>query len=231
MRSLTRQCADILFQLPLFRELAQGEVLQLASMARLVHLESRQVIYARGDVCDGFYVVVYGRVKLSLISPRGTEKPLEIIEPGGCFGEVTMFLERTHLLTAVTLDDSLLTYVPRSALTRMIESDSRFALRLLASLSMRVGHAVDDIEAFSLQPPAARLVTYLLRLLPPDAPTPARIELTIRKNLVAAQLNLAPETLSRYFRELKERGLISLEGREVLVHDIERLSEFLSQLN
>lgn len=34
---------------------------------------------------------------------------------------------------------------------------------------------VDDIESFSLQPPAARVITYLMRLLPPDCVAPTRL--------------------------------------------------------
>lgn len=231
MPSPTQHRVTLLAQLALFRELSRADIDKLAAQVHLVHAQRKDVLYTKGDPCEGFYVVVYGRVKLSLVSARGHDKPLELIEPGGCFGEVTMFLERPHTLTAMALDDALLVYVPRSALLQMIEQDSRYALRLLASLSMRARHVVEDIEAFSLQPPAARVVTYLLRLLPPNAATCAKIELAIQKNLVAAQLNLAPETLSRYFRELSELGLISLEGRTIVVHDVDRLGEYMASLH
>ncbi len=174
-------------------------------------------------------MLVSGKVKLSLMSAQGIDKPLDIVAPGGSFGDITMLLERPYYLTAQALEDSLLLYLPRNAIVQLIERDSRFAMRMLASLSMRMRNVVDDIESFSLQPPAARLVTYLLRLLPPGSMTPAKIELSIHKNVVAAQLNLTPETLSRYFRELTDRGLVSLEGRSIMVHDIDRLGDYVTE--
>lgn len=132
-------------------------------------------------------MLVSGKVKLSLVSSQGIDKPLDFVAPGGSFGDITMLLERPYYLTAQALEDSLLLYPPRNAIVQLIENDSRFAMRMLASLSMRMRNVVDDIESFSLQPPAARLVTYLLRLLPPGSMTPAKIELSIHKNVVAAQ--------------------------------------------
>lgn len=226
----TRRLAQLLRALPLFRQVSAAEIDLLAGLVRPVHAQRKQVLYSKGESCDGFYAVVFGKVKLTLVSTRGLEKPLEIVGPGGTLGDVTMFLDRPFYLSATVLEDSLLIFVPRRAVLGMIERDASFALRMLASLSTRMRNVVDDIESFALQPPAARLVTYLMRMLPEGSCAPVKIDLDIRKNLVAAQLNLAPETLSRYFRELSDRGLISLEGRTVIVHDIDRLGDFVASL-
>ena len=224
----TQRYLEILRNLPLFQEVRQADLEALAPSVRTVHAERRKVLFKRGDPCEGFHMLVSGKVKLSLVSSQGVDKPLDFVTSGGSFGDITMLLERPYYLTAQALEDSLLLYLPRNAIVRLIESDSRFAMRMLASLSMRMRNVVDDIECFSLQPPAARLVTYLLRLLPPGSMTPAKIELSMHKNVVAAQLNLTPETLSRYFRELADRGLLSLEGRTIVVNDIDRLGEYLA---
>lgn len=224
----TQRYLEILRNLPLFQEVRQADLEALAPSVRTVHAERRKVLFKRGDPCEGFHMLVSGKVKLSLVSSQGVDKPLDIVTAGGSFGDITMLLERPYYLTAQALEDSLLLYLPRNAIVRLIESDSRFAMRMLASLSMRMRNVVDDIECFSLQPPAARLVTYLLRLLPPGSMTPAKIELSMHKNVVAAQLNLTPETLSRHFRELADRGLLSLEGRTIVVNDIDRLGEYVA---
>lgn len=228
MSSPTRRTLQLLRNVPLLQEARQADLETLATSVRLVHAVRKDVIFKRGDMCNGFHLVVYGRIKLSLVTSQGADKPLQIIETGSCLGDIPMFLERPSRLTAQAVEDSLLAYVPREAIQHLIEHDSRFAMRMLASLSMRMRNVVDDIEAFSMQPPAARLVTYLMRMLPPGSMTRAKIKLTLNKNVVAAQLNLTPETLSRYFRELTDRGLVTLDGRTVLVHDIDQLGEYLA---
>jgi len=226
-----RRTIQLLSVTPLFAQTQVCEVERLAAVTRMVHVERKKLIFSPGDECKGFYIVVYGRVKLALTSTAHSEKPLQFVGPGGSFGDITMFLERPFYLTAQALEDSLLAFVPRQGILDLITHDPRFAMRMLASLSLRLRNMVDDIESFSLQPPAARVITYLMRLLPPDCVAPAKIELTINKNVVAAHLNLTPETLSRCFRELTVRGLVTLEGKTVLVHDIDQLGTYMAGLN
>ena len=229
MPSNLQRYLQILRDLPLFQEARLTDLQTLATSVRTVHAPRKHILFKRGDPCEGFHLVVQGRLKLSLVSPAGVDKPLQFIDPGDCIGDITMFLERPYYLTAQALEDCLLMFVPREAIIKMIELDSQFAMRMLASLSMRMRNVVDDIESFSLQPPAARLVTYLMRLLPPGSMSSAKVTLTMNKNMVAAHLNLTPETLSRYFRELTDFGLVTLEGRNVLVHDIDRLGDYLAK--
>lgn len=209
---------------PLFRETKPANLETLATRCTMVRAPRKTVLFRAGDPCHGFHFVAYGRVKLYLQTPRSVEKPIQIIEPGGSVGDINMFLERPYFLSAVTLEDCLLVYIPRDAILELIEHESRVALRMLGSLSLRMRNIVDDIESFFLQPPATRLATYLSRLLPANGAAPARIELKLSKNVVAAQLNLQPETLSRHFRELVEHNIISLHNRTIIVHDIDRLA-------
>lgn len=223
------RCKQVLRGLPLFRAAQEADLDALVGLSQLVSLERRAILFERGDPCEGFHVLAYGRIKLSLVSELGVEKPLQVVESGDSVGDITMFLERPYYLTAEALEDCLLVYISRDAIMRLIERDSRFAMRMLASLSLRMHMVVDNLESFLLQPPAARLAIYLLRQVPAGGGSgAARIELTIKKGVVAAQLNLTPETLSRHFKELSEGGLISLENRSVLIHDVERLDEYVA---
>ncbi len=218
---------QMLSRVPLFDQASVAELESLSRSVRRVYVSRKRFIYRRGDPCDGFNILVYGRVKMSLVSWKGVDKPIQLVGPGETFGDITMFNGQPYFLNVQALEDSLHLHVPREAIVRLIEHDSRFALRMLGSLAVRVRSLVGDIEAFSLQPPAARLVSYLMQLLPANCLRTARVELTMSKNMVAAHLNLRPETLSRYFKELTDVGLVTIEGRSVLVHDVDRLGTFL----
>lgn len=228
-RSDADSIARMLSRIPLFDQASEAELDALARSVRRVHVARKRFIHRRGDACDGFNVLVYGRVKMSLVSWKGVDKPIQLVAPGETFGDITMFNGQPYFLNVQALEDSLYLHVPREAIVKLIEHDSRFALRMLGSLAVRVRSLVGDIEAFSLQPPAARLVSYLMQLLPADCLRTARVELSMSKNMVAAHLNLRPETLSRYFKELSDVGLVTIEGRSVLVHDVDRLGSFLRE--
>ncbi|MEF7614591.1 Crp/Fnr family transcriptional regulator [Aquincola sp. MAHUQ-54] len=213
----------LLQNLPLFQGLDDGVVATIASQADVVRVLKRDVIYRKGDACVGFYVVSYGRVRLSLFSSKGLEKPIQIAGRGNSFGEATMFQELPHYTTAIAAEDSGLVFVPQAVVVTLLQADWRLGMRMLANLSYRLHLMVDDIDDFLLQPPGARLASYLLRLSPADGGGPSSIRLELQKRLVAAQLNLTPETLSRYFREFSDAGLITLEGSHVTIHSIDGL--------
>lgn len=223
------QITQLLGSVPLFQQAEAHYLERLARTVQRIYAERKKILFKQGDACDGFHVIVYGRIKMSLVAWNGVDKPIQLMGPGECFGDITMFNEQPYFLNVQTLEDSLLLYIPRQSIIELIEHDSRFALRMLASLAVRVRGMVDDIESFSLQPPAARLVTYLMRLLPSNCMKTARIELTLNKNIVAAHLNLTPETLSRYFKELSQAGLVSVHGRTVQVHDVDALGHYLDE--
>jgi CRP-like cAMP-binding protein len=52
----------------------------------------------------------------------------------------------------------------------------------------------------------------------------------LNKNLIAATLDLAPETLSRTFRELQERDLIELDGKTITLKNLLELEKLVPTL-
>jgi CRP-like cAMP-binding protein len=223
----TELTAAILGRTRLFQNLPGSLLAKLAADARDVYLLKGGVLFRKGDSCDGFYTIVYGRFKVSIFSRFGLEKPLQIAEQGDTLGDITMFRGVDHYVTAVAIQDSKLLYTPRSTITELLSTDVDLVFRIMRNLTRRTQLIVDDIEAFSMQPPAVRLVCYLLRLAQPDAVTDVNIRLKVDKKLMAAQLNLTPETLSRYFRLLQDKELISVDGRQITIRSISDLENFV----
>jgi CRP-like cAMP-binding protein len=228
----TAQFSSLLRHLPLFAQAKESDIAALVDAASLIKVKKRQVVCKPSDPCEGFHVVVYGRVMVSLQTSSGTEKPLDVVEAGETFGDITMFLEQPYYLSATTLEDSLLAYIPRYAFLQLIERDSRFALRMLGSLSLRMRSVVENIESTSHTTPLERLAVYLLRSYPQTAHSnqPVKFDLVLNKNLIAATLDLAPETLSRSLRELQERHLISIVGKTVTLNNLTELEKLAPSL-
>jgi len=211
---------------PLFRGLDDELIAKVASEARMVRVLRRDVVYRKGELCNGFHVVSYGCIRLSLFSRKGIEKPIQVAAAGSSFGEPAMLRGVPHDTTSIAVDDSGLIFIPKEPVFELLQSNGRLGMRMLANLSHQVHQLIDDIDDFLLQPPAARLASYLLRLVPPNSLDAKNIQLTLHKHLVAAQLNLKPETLSRYFRQFCVDGLIELRGNCVTIFNVARLQEY-----
>jgi len=217
-----------LANLPLFSGLSPDEIDRLASGTTELHLPKGEIVFHKGDACVGFHVVVYGQVKLTLVTPQGQEKVVEIIGPGHSFGEALMFIGKPYIVMATTLADSLLLHVSRDVVFAGLASDPLFARKMLAGMSRRLHGLITDIEAMALKSGAQRVIGYLLRQdeSHADSGSPYRVTLPVSKAIAASRLNLTPEHFSRILHDLAEQDLIQVEGREVLILDPARLRGF-----
>lgn len=215
---------DLLSHAPIFRGISPEEVGRIAQGTREVRAARGEVLFRRGDPCEGFHIVAFGQVKLALTTPSGEEKVVEIIGPGHSFGEAVMFAERPYIVSATALADSLLLHVSKKTLFAEIERDSGLARRMLGSLSMRLHMLVKDLEAYTLHSAAQRVIGFLTRL--EDEAQAPRVTLPAQKSLVASRLNLTPEYFSRILHDLADAGLVKVEGRDIEILDPEGLRRF-----
>jgi len=214
---------QFLATLPLFADLSPDQLDLLAQATTELHLPRSRVVVDRGESCSGLHVVIYGDVKLSIVSRQGEEKVVELIGPGQSFGEAPLFMERPYLTQAETLADSMLLHISTQAIFAQIERNPGFARRLLASMSRRMHGLIADVESYTLHSGSQRIVSYLLK---DDPAQGAQVTLAARKKMIASRLSLSPEYFSRVLHDLAHRGMVGIAGRSITILDIERLRAY-----
>jgi len=218
---------EVFARLPLFAALQPQQRERLAQHTREQRISRGETLFRRGDTANGFYVVIFGQIKLVIDSPQGDEKVVEIIHQRQSFGEAVMFLNRPYPVSAVSLNDTLLLHVPKSALDASLAEDPTFARAMLAGLSARLHALVKDVEAYSIRSTTQRVIGYLLQQCPDDAEGEVTVELPTSKLLVASRLSITPETLSRIFGKLQQEHLILVQGRSVVIPDVKALQDYV----
>ncbi len=214
---------EFLSRLALFDQLEPPELEQLALATTELHPDRGDVLFRRGDACNGFYIVLYGRIKLAFSSSQGNEKVVELVGPGYSFGEAVMFANKPYIVTATALEDSMLLHVARDAILTELERTPGFALKLLAGLSRRMHGLMGDVEAYSLNSGTQRVIGYLLKKPLEDGDT---VSLHVSKMVVASRLNLTPEHFSRILHDLADQELIQVQGKHILILDADRLRHY-----
>lgn len=219
---------QILSRLPLFQELAPEQIAALETACRERRLAKGEMLFQKGDPAKGFFVVVFGQIKLAFPSSQGNEKVMQIVGPRQSFGEAIMFLNRPCPVFAEGLVDSLLLHIASGPVFELLENDPLFARRMLAGLSMRLHSLVQDVETYSLRSSAQRVVGYLLQQCPQSESGNGSFDISLptSKQVIASRLNLTPETLSRIFHDLSSNGLINVSGKQITINDVKRLREF-----
>ena len=212
----------LLAQQPLFQQLAGEALSTLAGTTREKRLPKGEMLFQRGDTPHGFFIVVYGQIKLYLPSADGHEKVIDIVGARQSFGEAVMFMDKNYPVSAAALTDTLLLAIPKAAVFALLDRDGRFARQMLAGLSMRLHALVQDVETYSLHSSTQRVIGYLLQQ-GSESDAPCRITLPVSKQVIASRLNLTPETFSRILHELSAAALIEVSGRDIMLRDPARL--------
>ena len=218
----------LLSRMPLFSALTPAQMVPITAATREKRLLKGEMLFQKGDTPKGFFVIVFGQVKLAFPSSQGNEKVVEIIGPRQSFGEAVTFMDKPYPVFAEALADTLLLHIAKDAIFKLLAEDASFSRAILAGLAMRLHSLVSDVESYSLRSSAQRVIGYLLQHCPNEGQCEGMIEVTLptSKQVIASRLNLTPETLSRIFHDLADHGLIKVHGRQITVPDLARLREY-----
>jgi len=179
----------------------------------------------RGTRVPGLLMVAYGTLKLVLRGSDGEERLIKLVSATQLFAEAAALLGKPCPYDAIALTECKLAVIPSAVVLGMMEQDARFASRFALVLAERNHELLADLESATIQRGAQRLATYLESLWAGDASLPYSVSLPVSKTLVAAQLGMKKETLSRLLRQFAVERLIAVSQREVKVLDAPRLAE------
>lgn len=205
---------------PLFRELDALQLQKVGGLIQLRKLSAGAFLFLAGEPCTGFFVVLEGQVRLVRTTEQGGEATLHVVRPGQSFAEAALFSGGTFPASAVAVEDTLLAQVPRLPFLDLLRSDPELCLKMLESLAAWHHRLTFQVQQLSAQDSGARLRRWIA-----DAAREALdgvIRLRVPKKVLAGQLGMAPETLSRHLRTLKDAGTVAIEGNTIrLVGDLE----------
>ena len=211
-----------------------GEALEaLVEGCRLLKYSGGHYLFHEGDEARGFYVVHSGAVNVHRVTEDGREQVIRVFYPGESLGEVVIVGNHTYPASAKTTEASQVILVPTAFFRRRIEADPDLALRILASMSLHLRYLVETVEGLKLKQAESRVVQWLLAQLEDSGKLGLErpeFTLPLAKHLLASQLGITSETLSRVFSRLRRDGLAVVEGRRLKAIDVAGLRRFLTEV-
>jgi CRP/FNR family transcriptional regulator len=179
------------------------------------HVKRHEYLVQRNGAADSFFVVVQGRVEVSLSADSGFHKVIEIAGSGDQIGEAMMFCGGNHLIDARAITAVTYIELSKADCLRAMSLDHQFAQRLIEAMSARFVTLLADIKATNCLSARERIYQFLLNEPRQDN----WVRLSITKGTIASMLGIAKETLSRELQRLSADGLIRVEGARIELID------------
>ncbi len=219
--------ASFIANVPLFKGLPGAQIEKIARVAQTRAYRRGESVFSDGDLADGFYIPMRGRVKIFKLSADGREQVLHIMGFQEPFGEVPVFAGGRFPAHAQAIEEGLLLFLPASAFIGLIRDDPSLAMNMLALLSQRLRQFAGLVEQLSLKEAPGRLASYLIYLSDREKGASA-VQLDISKALLANVLGTMPETVSRVLSKMAADGLIKVDGRRITILNRKRLEALSS---
>jgi CRP/FNR family transcriptional regulator len=202
----------------LFTGLSQPDLQNIADVTVVKSLVKDEYLFHEGDPAIGFYVVQRGAVNIHRLTAAGKEQIIHVFRTGDSFAEVALASATGYPADARALEDTQVLLVQKDGILALLKRQPELALRMLGSMSSHLRVLVGQIEDLTVKDVETRLANWLVKRCPnPQGETPVKIELTMTKRVLAAELGTVSETFSRTLAKFRGQKLIVVKGKTVTV--------------
>ncbi len=198
----------------------------------VVMLDDSECLFLEGDAGGRYcYLILQGAMDVRLIDADGHETWLYRLGEGELVGEMSLFDDVRRSATVIAVGPTRLLRVGREAMRRAMKRPD-FLLRLTSHFYARYRESHDVIRRLSPLKVSARIARYLLCLPEWNESRDGRVRVRIPSQAaLACLLGCQRESVTRAFRELRERGAAPRPDTDgMLLLERERLEAFLAGL-
>jgi CRP-like cAMP-binding protein len=221
-----KSVVDLLGRTALFGSLTEQDRAAIVARMRHVQFQPDQMIFSRGDPGRDIYLVLEGRIRLSVLSSEGRELSFDHAGPGHVFGEIATLDggERTAGATAIGRVQAM--SLPREVMMELIERNPKVAVAAIRFLCQRLRDTDERLEAIALHRIEVRLARLMLSAMKLQAVEPkdgkAKLDVGMSQSEIGLLIGASRPKVNIALTALESIGAIVRSG-SAYVCDIETL--------
>ncbi len=215
--------------IPHFRGIDQRGLCVIEHNAHIRTYPAGSTIFAEGEACAGFHIVLDGLVRIYRVNQEGRLHTLSLLRPVATFNEVAAVDGAANPFNAVAVTNIKVMAISHKILIELLASERALLenyVQRLAHLNREYIERLEDMTFRSIPSRLAKLflheATYADQIS--EAPT------KLNQEEIAAILGTTREVVGRALRGLLNAGLLKKDGRKVYIADREGL-EYLAETN
>lgn len=171
------------------------------------------VIFAQGDSAGSVFYIQRGKVKLSIVSPRGKEAVIAILTAGAFFGEGCIAGQPVRMATAAAIVDCSLVQVQKSVMVRILHDEPEFTELFISHLLTRNIRIEEDLIDQLFNSSEKRLARILLLLANfGKEGRPEEVIPNISQETLAEMIGTTRSRVSFFLNRFRKLGFIEYNG-------------------
>lgn len=168
--------------------------------------------------------MIEGLVKIVFTSDRGDEIVLNIMGGGEIFGELALLDGSPRSASVVALKSTSAFMLPRARLLELMSCNHGLVDGFLKLIGRRVRELTEQAGDLAFLDLGGRLAKLLLQLSVRQGHTDSVVlDRGLTQSDLAAMIGASRPAVNRALQSFSARGLIALQGRTIVLHDLDGL--------
>src|SRR6185369_17195157 len=141
---------ELLRTVPIFAELSDADIASLSKLATRRRYPKDTVAFLENEEGDFFFMILEGRIKVTILGDDGREVILSVLGPGDFFGEMALLDNEPRSATAIAVEESELLSLHRNDFQTVLNDNRSITSALIRVLSARLRRANHQISTLAL---------------------------------------------------------------------------------
>jgi len=172
------------------------------------------ILFAQGDAADAIFYILEGKVTLTVVSKRGKEAVVAILERAAFFGEACLTGQASRLEAATALEASKVVRIDKATMIHLLHNEPTFSevfMSYLLSRNVRIQEDLVDQLFNSAEKRLARVLLLLAHFGKEGKPEPVIPK--ISQETLADMVGTTRSRVSAFLNKFRKLGFIDYNGR------------------
>ena len=229
MKVVRPSCPSCLAKaLSFFSELDSFDLKNLSDNKTCNFYKKGHIVFYEGRIATGVYCLEHGKAKIYRVGMDGKEQILRLATTGSLLGIRALLREERYFASAATLEDSVICFINKSFFFHLMNKYPKLNAEIVGYLCKLLKEAEDKIISIAQKPVRERLAESLLilnRVFRPNGKPEIKHNISLPREDLANIVGTATETVIRLLHDFKEEQLVEIDGRSIILTDIEGLKK------
>lgn len=199
---------------------------RILEVARRRHFKRDEVVFHEGDQGDSLHLIESGIFAVQVSAPTGERSTLNVLSPGGFFGEMALLRGAQpprRTATVLALETAQTLVVEGTAFMALRNSHPSVERLVAAALAQRVDELSMRLVEALYTGVDRRVYRRLLELADIYGQRSSDIVIPLSQDDLASMAGASRPTVNHVLQKLVSRGMISLGRRQIAIRDLAAL--------
>jgi len=189
-----------------------------------IQYHPQDIIYMQGDHAGCLYLIIQGRVSVYMLTPRGEEVTLEVLEKGHIFGESSFIQNSPRPTTVSAIDNVELIACQLDQLYPYLNESKELTISLLQYMSQRCDYLSSLVKKAYTYNRFEKVASFLLE----QTSTPScHNTITYSHEEIASLIGLSRVTVTNILNDFAKKKFITLHYKKIIIIQKAELAKLL----